>query len=119
MTSTMKRALDAIVSFIGLHGAVPSIRSLAHDLGCAPTNAQRLIGCLEERGAVTRLSGGVLAIGGGGVAIILPPHVARALALFCEQRGESISAVAADAITLHLDIFEGEQNLSEMIVAPN
>lgn len=106
MTAAMKRALDSVLTFVSLHGAMPSNRTLAADLNCAPTNARRLLGCLSERGELTRFDKGALALGGGGVAIIVPASIAAALAQFARTHGESVSAIAADAITLHLDQLE-------------
>jgi hypothetical protein len=102
MTASMKRALEAILSFVSLHGATPSIQGLASQLGCARSNANRLLNCLHERGHITRGSQ-FLALGGGGVAVIVPADIAAKLATFCKGNGESISAVTADAIVLHLD----------------
>jgi DNA-binding transcriptional regulator YhcF (GntR family) len=109
LTRRMKEALEAIMAHVANHGAMPSRSSLAAAIGCNRNNANRLMGSLVERGEVNSVStGGALAgFGRDGVAIFVPPHIAAQLAAFCLANSEKISAVVADAITLHLDQFEG------------
>lgn len=103
MTKAMKRALDTVIGFVGRHGHMPSLSMLAGELGCNRTNARRLVTSLTERGALSRFGRADLAMGSGGVAVIIPAHLAASLARFCSQHQESISAVVSDAIMLHLD----------------
>lgn len=108
LTPRMKAALNAITEFVARHGAMPSRSLLAQSLGCNRNNANRLIASLVERGEVhSTAPGGPLAgFGSVGVAVLVPPHIAAQLASFCAGRDERVSAVVADAITLHLDQFE-------------
>jgi hypothetical protein len=105
LTKRMKAALEAITSRVAMHGAMPSRSMLAQALGCNRNNANRLMGSLVERGEVNSVStGGALSgFGRDGIAIFVPAHVAAHLAAFCLVNQERISAVVADAITLHLD----------------
>lgn len=109
LTQRMKDALDAITAHVALHGVMPSRSSLAAAIGCNRNNANRLIGSLVERGEVNSVStGGALAgFGRDGVSVFVPSHIAAALAGFCHANSEKVSAVVADAITLHLDQCEG------------
>jgi DNA-binding transcriptional regulator YhcF (GntR family) len=102
ITPAMKKTLDALVEFIGLHGAVPSVRALAAVLEQSPTTVNCSLQYLVERGHITR-GKYTLALGGAGVAVIVPADVASALARFCAKRSESLSAVVADAVALHID----------------
>lgn len=108
LTKRMKDALEAITAHVAMHGSMPSRSSLAASLGCNRNNANRLMGALVERGEVNSVStGGALSgFGQNGVAVFVPPHVAAHLAAFCLANSERISAVVADAITLHLDHLE-------------
>jgi DNA-binding IclR family transcriptional regulator len=103
LTGTMKDALDVIVALIGRHGVPPSLELLAAELGCGKSNAQRLVDALHERGAITRSARGLIALGSGGVAVVVPADVAAGLAVYCAAHDERISAVVADALLLHLD----------------
>jgi hypothetical protein len=103
LTAAMKDALDVIVGFIGRHGAAPSLELLAAELGCGKSNAQRLVDSLHERGAITRSARGLIALGSGGVSVVVPADVAARLAVYCAAHGEPLAAVVADALLLHLD----------------
>jgi hypothetical protein len=113
LTKRMKEALDAITQHVALHGAMPSRSSLAASIGCNRNNANRLMGSLVERGEVNSVStGGALAgFGGEGVAIFVPAHVAAQLAAFCLANSERVSAVVADAISLHLDQMDTDRTV--------
>jgi DNA-binding transcriptional MocR family regulator len=103
LTATMKDALDVIVGFIGRHGVAPSLEILAAELGCGKSNAQRVVDRLHERGAITRSPRGLIALGSGGVSVVVPADLAAKLAAYCAAQGEPVSAVVADALLLHLD----------------
>lgn len=108
LTKRMREALEAITAHVAAHGVMPSRSSLAACLGCNRNNANRLMGALVERGEVNSVStGGALAgFGRDGVAVFVPSHIAAQLAAFCLSNSERISAVVADAITLHIDQIE-------------
>lgn len=106
ITDKQRRCLNVIINSVALHGAAPSIRSLADALGCNPSNACRLVNCLIERGMLSRMPDGSLALGSGGVMVNVPRDVAAKLARFCQDSDERISEVVADAILLHLDDIE-------------
>jgi hypothetical protein len=106
LTTRMQETLTAIVGHVALHGTTPSQRILAGKIENASGNAQRLVSCLVERGALTRSGGGktsILAFGSGGVFVSVPPHVAAKLAAHALKSGDSIQSIVEDAITLHLD----------------
>lgn len=119
LTARMKDALEAITAHVAMHGAMPSRRSLAAALDCTANNANRLIGSLVERGEVNSVStGGALSgFGREGVSVFVPAQVAAQLAAFCLANSERISAVVADAITLHLDQAEAHAALEEIAEA--
>ncbi len=110
LTPRMAEALRAITEHVALHGVMPSRRLLAAKLGCNPNNANRLIHSLIERGELSAMTpGGPLSgFGHQGVAVFVPAHVAATLAAFCLAHGEKLTAVTADAITLHIDQVEGQ-----------
>jgi hypothetical protein len=123
LTPRMRDALAAITEHVALHGVMPSRRLLAERLGCTPTNSQRLIYSLIERGELSSLTPGGLLTGFGnqGVSVVVPAHVAASLAAFCLAQGERLSAVVADAIALHVDqLSEGVAEAGDEIaeVAP-
>jgi len=103
LTEQMKLVFDAIVGFVGRHGATPSLESLAGELGCGKSNAERFVAALHERGHITRSARGAIALGSGGVSVVIPADIAAKLAQFCAKNNECISAVVADAVVLHLD----------------
>src|SRR5262245_3095625 len=107
LTEHQKRAFDAIMSFVALHGAVPSIEALARLLECSKTNAWQMVDALHERGYIQRSVRGMIALGSGGVSVVVPAHVAAKLAAFRRGHDEHLSAVVADAISLHLDALAG------------
>ncbi|UGA47126.1 ABC transporter permease [Bradyrhizobium quebecense] len=112
LTARMVDALKAITEFVGRHGAMPTRRALADVMGCNPNNANRLMDSLVERGelsAVTRRGWvAVAGFGRDGVLISVRPHIAARLAAYCAANGEKVTAVADDAIQLHLDQLEGD-----------
>lgn len=108
LTARMRAAHGVVIGHVACHGVTPSVRALAAELRCAPNNAQRLIGCLIERGALRRIDGGGLAIGAGGTAFVLSPSLAARLCAFALKHGEDVTAVLADAVALHLDAVERE-----------
>jgi hypothetical protein len=102
MTSAQRVALTAVVNHIATCGSAPSIRVLASELDCSPTNARHLIGSLVERGQLERAAGGGIQL----PASLAAPLVQR-LAAFCRDHGESFAAVLHDAVAIHLDQLEG------------
>ncbi|MGL3208720.1 ABC transporter permease [Bradyrhizobium sp. BR 1433] len=110
LTARMVDALRAITEFVGRHGVMPSRRALAEAMGCSPNNAVRLMHGLVERGELSTVTqGGMLAgFGREGVLISVRPHTAARLAAFAAAAGEKVTAVADDAISLHLDQVEGD-----------
>src|SRR4051812_14570310 len=106
ITATQQRTLEAILAYVALYGAVPSLATLANTLQCQRSNVSRTIARLVERKRLSRMPDGSLAIGAGGVMVNVPRGTAAKLAAFCAQRGEQVSAVVADAITLHIDDVE-------------
>ncbi|WP_375780848.1 ABC transporter permease [Bradyrhizobium sp. ma5] len=108
LTQRMVDALAAITEFVGRHGVMPSRRTLAAAMDCSPNNANRLQRLVERFELSTVAEGGGLAgFGRGGVLISIRPHTAARLAAFCAANGERVTAVADDAICLHLDQLEG------------
>ncbi|MGY3527716.1 ABC transporter permease [Bradyrhizobium sp. USDA 4452] len=109
LTRRMVDALAAITEFVGRHGAMPSRRTLAEAMRCSPNNANRLMQGLVERGELSTVSqGGPLAgFGREGVLISVRPHTAARLAAFALATGDRMTAVADDAINLHIDQAEG------------
>lgn len=110
LTQRMVDALAAITEYVGRHGVMPSRRTLAVAMGCSPNNANRLMQRLVERGELSTVTqGGMLAgFGREGVLISVRPHIAARLAAFCAANGEKVTAVADDAIELHLDLLQGD-----------
>lgn len=110
LTARMAAALAAITAFVGRHGVMPSRRLLATEMGCNPNNANRLMQSLVDRGELSTVSrGGTLAgFGRAGVLISIRPHIAARLAAYCAANGERVTAVADDAIELHLDQLQGD-----------
>jgi hypothetical protein len=108
LTARMKEAQGAIVGHVARHGVMPSRAALAALLGTYKNNACRLVACLIERGALTRVGQGTEAslAFGSGTGVMLPPHVAASLAKFATAQGEDPERVAADAIILHIDALE-------------
>lgn len=109
LTAKQKETLDAITAFVGRHGAMPSRRQLAAELGCSPNNATQLITRLIERRLVSTVTpGGALSgFGGEGVSVFVPAHLVAQVAVYCADNAERVSAVVADAIALHLDQLAG------------
>lgn len=105
LTPRMQETLTAIVGHVALHGTTPSQRILAGTLENANGNAQRLVACLVERGALTRSGGktSILAFGSGGVFIAVAPHIAAKLAAHALKTGDPLQSIVEDAIALHLD----------------
>ncbi len=110
LTARMVDALAAITEFVGRHGVMPSRRLLAAAMSCSPNNANRLMQGLVERGELSTVTqGGALAgFGREGVLISVRPHTAARLAAYCAANGERVTAVADDAIDLHLDVLAGD-----------
>ncbi|MHC2241512.1 ABC transporter permease [Bradyrhizobium elkanii] len=110
LTARMVDALAAITAFVGRHGVMPSRRTLAAAMSCSPNNANRLMQRLVERGELSTASPGGVLIGFGreGVLISVRPHTAARLAAFAAAAGDKVTAVADDAINLHLDAVEGD-----------
>jgi len=102
MTTAQRRALNGVIGYFAVHGRAPSLRLLANQLGCATSNARRLVDGLVERGHLLKVARG---------GISLPAHLdgdlAKRLCNFCCERGEDVGAVIHDAIMLHLDQIEG------------
>ncbi|MGX1353496.1 DNA-binding transcriptional MocR family regulator [Bradyrhizobium elkanii] len=109
LTRRMVDALTAITEFVGRHGAMPSRRTLADAMGCSPNNANRLMQGLVERGELSTVTqGGMLAgFGREGVLISVRPNTAARLAAFSVATRDKVTAIADDAINLHLDMLEG------------
>jgi DNA-binding IclR family transcriptional regulator len=103
LTVAMKHGLAAILALIARHGVAPTREALASELEFNKSSAQSLIDELHLRGAITRSKRGAIALGSGGVSVVVPADVAAKLAAFCAAHDESVSAVVADAITPHLD----------------
>lgn len=103
LTQEMKRTIDAIVGFVGRTGATPSLDSLATEMGVSKSSAERHVASLHERGHITRSARGAIGFGSGGVSVVVPADVAARLAQFCAGNNERLSAVVADAVSLHLD----------------
>lgn len=114
LTAPQKQAFDAIIAFVASHGIAPSIEALASELQCGKTNAWHLVEQLHERGWLQRSIRGAILLGSGGVAVVVPAAVAVKLARFCRDHSESVSAVVADAITLHLDALAGTDVSAEV-----
>lgn len=112
LTEHQRRAYEAIIVFVAHHGVLPSAQTLAHELDCSKSNAWQLIAALHERGYITRSGRGGLSLGSGGVNVVIPADVAAKLAAFCKANDESVSAVVADAIALHLDALAGSEQSS-------
>ena len=110
LTARMRDALTAITEFVGRHGVMPSRSLLAEAMGCNKNNANRLMNSLVERGELSTVTrGGMLAgFGREGVLISVRPHIASRLAAYCAANGERVTAVADDAIELHLDLLQGD-----------
>ncbi|NEU95073.1 ABC transporter permease [Bradyrhizobium sp. UFLA 03-164] len=112
LTARMVDALKAITEFVGRHGAMPSRSALAGVMGCSKNNANRLMDSLVERGELTAVKRrgwvAVAGFGGDGVMISVRSHTAARLAAYCAANSEKLTAVADDAIALHLDQLEGD-----------
>src|SRR5262249_10653035 len=117
LTAQMKRAFEGIMAFVGRHGAAPSLQSIADEVGVNKSKAASLVKSLHERGYVTCSGRGSIALGTGGVSIVVPAEIAAKLAQFCAAKDERVSAVVADAIALHLDQLEGPDSVGRDSVA--
>ena len=109
LTRRMVDALTAITEFVGRHGVMPSRRTLADAMGCSPNNANRLMQGLVERGELSTVTQGGMIAGFGreGVLISVRRNTAARLAAFSVATRDKVTAIADDAINLHLDMLEG------------
>jgi DNA-binding IclR family transcriptional regulator len=79
------------------------VTTLAEAMQCNVSHASRQVRSLIERGQLSRMPDGSLALGAGGTFVNVPREIASQLADFCAARGERLSDTLRDAIVLHMD----------------